>query len=233
MHSRQAFVLSTLRAIQTFLDTNKEALAPINDSGSRKTLDSLVQQFTAQAVAQSAGRVTSRGATSLQASLRDSLRNFHMKPIAEIARARLADVPEMKSFVLPGANTSSIRLVAMAGGMAEAAAKHSAVFVDRGLPEDFIVQLESAADALSRSLDTRAESHGRSVGATNALSALAKQGLACIRELNALVAPKLARDARLLGEWRTAKRVRRKSGPSNGTVTQEAVAPQPSPVSSS
>jgi hypothetical protein len=226
MHIRQTFILATLRAIQGLLDDNKHTVAPVNDSGARKTLDSLIQQLSTQAVDQDAGRVTSRGETSLQASLREALRQFHMKPIAEIARSRLRDVPEMVSFRLPRGTTPSLQLVAKAGGMADAAAKHSAVFIDRGLPQDFIAQLTAAADALNRSLDTRAKSHGRSTGATNALSALASEALACIRELNALVTPKLGRDDRLLGEWRTAKRVRRKSGPTLGRNT-----PSPEPES--
>ena len=217
--------------MQGFLDDNKDALTPVNDAGARKSLDTLVQQLTTQAVDQDAGRVSSRGETSLQASLRKALREFHMKPIAAIARARLRDVPEMRSFTLPRPTTSSLRLVAMAGGMADAATKHSAVFIDRGLPQDFIAQLTTAADALNQSLDTRAKSRGRSAGATTALSALATQATEVIRELDALVAPKLVRDDRLRGEWRTAKRIRRKSGPTTGTIAPSpVVAPTPAPT---
>jgi hypothetical protein len=223
LHSRQSSILATLRAIQGFLDDKKDIVAPLGDSGARKSLDALVEQLTAQAVDQDAGRVSSRGETSLQTSLRKTLREVHMRRIATIARARLRDVPEMRSFTLPRSNTSSLRLVAMAGGMADAAAKHAAVFIDRGLSQDFIAQLTTAADALNQSLDTRAKSRGRSTGATTALSALSKQAADVIRELDVLVAPKLSHDDRLLGEWRTAKRIRRKSGPSAGSIAPASV----------
>jgi hypothetical protein len=223
MHGSQSSILATLRAMQGFLDDNKDTVAPVDDSGARKSLDTLIQELTTQAVDQDAGRVTSRGETSLQASLRNALREFHMKPIATIARARLRDVPEMRSFMLPRKTTPSLRLVAMAGGMADAAAKHSAVFIDRGLPQDFIAQLTTAADALNQSLDTRAKSYGRSTGATTALSALAKQATSVIKELDVLVSPKLVRNDRLLGEWRTAKRIRRKTGPATGSTTSTPV----------
>lgn len=234
MHSRQSFILATLRAIQGFLDDNKEAVTPVNDSGARKTLDALVKQLTAQAVDQDAGRVNSRGETSLQASLRKTLREVHMKRIATIARARLRDVPEMRAFILPRSTTPSLRLVAMAGGMADAATQHSAVFIDRGLSQDFIAQLTTAADALNQSLDTRAKSRGRSTGATTALWALAKQAGQVIRELDVLVVPNIARDDRLLGEWRTAKRIHQKTGPATGTTQSPSViAPPPSVAASS
>jgi hypothetical protein len=216
VHSRQSSILATLRAIQGFLDDNKDVVAPVNDSGTRKSLDTLVQQLTTQAVDQDAGRVRSRGETSLQASLRKTLREVHMKQIATIARARLRDVPEMSSFVLPRPSTSSLRLVAMAGGMADAATKHAAVFIERGLAQDFIAQLTTAADALNQSLDVRAKNRGRAGGATTALSALATEAGGVIRELDVLVAPKLVRDDRLLGEWRTAKRIHHKPGRATG-----------------
>ena len=36
--------------MQGFLDDNKDALTPVNDSGARKSLDTLVQQLAPQAV---------------------------------------------------------------------------------------------------------------------------------------------------------------------------------------
>ena len=228
MHTRQTFLLSSLRAIQGFLDDNKDAIGSINDSGARKSLDALVQQITSQAVDQTAGRITGRGATSLEASLRASLRESHMKPIARIAKARLRHVPEMRSFTVPNKRTSSIRLIAMAGGMAEAAAKHASVFAERGLPQDFIARLTTAADALRQSLDARAKSHGQTVGATTALLALSRQATSCIHELDALVTPQLANNDRLLGAWRVAKRVRRKPGPNAESTTTTAPVPDAS-----
>lgn len=106
----------------------------------------------------------------------------------------------------------------MAGGMADAATKHAAVFIERGLPQDFIAQLTTAADALNQSLDTRAKSRGRSAGATTARSALTTQAREVIRELDVIVVPKLVRDDRLLGEWRTAKRIHRRSGRATGAT---------------
>ena len=229
MHSRQTYVLATARAIQGFLDANNDVLAAVNDSGARKSLDELVGELTVQAVDQDAGRVTSRGETSLQASLRKTLREVHMKRIATIARARLRDVPEMRSFMLPGPKTPSLKLVAMAGGMADAASKHSAVFIERGLPQDFIAQLTNTAAALNQSLDTRAKSYGRATGATSAIGALAREAAAVIRELDALVRPLILRDERLLGEWRTTSRIRRKTGPSAGS-TAAAVSTAPTTV---
>ncbi len=219
MHARQSSILESLRAIQLFLDGHPEELAPINASGTRKSLDTLVPQLTTQALDQDAGRVGGRGEASLHQSLRKELHDLHMKPIATIARARLRNVPEMSAFQLPPLATPSTVLVAKAGGMADAAAKHAAVFIERGLSQDFIAQLTAAATALSQASDSRAQSRTRSVGATSALAAFVAQARTVVRELDALVTLKVGRDERLIGEWRAAKRVHRKTGPATGSAT--------------
>ncbi len=227
MRNVLSFILATLRAIQGFLDQHNTLLAEVNASGARKSLDALVQQLVTQSVDQHSGRTASRGETALQASLRNDLRLFHMKPIANVARARLRDVPEMTAFRLPRAVTSSRQLVQIAAGMADAAAKHSTTFVEGGLPQDFIARLTASADALNQSLDTRAKSDGRSVGATTALDGLERPARAAIRVLDSLVLPFIVGNDRLLGEWRAAKRIHRKTGPASGSPAGGAT---PTPV---
>ena len=207
-----------MRATQAFLEQRKEQIAPVNESGARKDLDDLVDQFTTQSIDQKAGSANAKGETAMQVQLRGELRLTHMAPIAAIAQARLRDVPEMRAFRLPTAATPTTRLIADAGAMRDAAALHQPVFIQAGQPQDFIAQLEAATDALMASLTTRKQSLGNSKGATAALAALGKQGRAIIRILNTMVAPKLRLNDRLLGEWLSIKKVGRKRGPASGGV---------------
>ena len=227
MRNVLAFLFATLRAIQGFLDLHKDLLAEVNASRARKNLDALVQQLSTQSVDQHSGRTAARGETALQVALRNDLRLYHMKPIAIVAQARLRAVPEMKAFVFPRATTSSPRLVESARGMADAAAKHTAEFIEGGLSEDFIARLVAATDALSQSVDNRAKSDGRSIGATTALAGLEKPARAAIRVLDALVLPFIVNDDRLMGEWRAARRIHRKTGPASGSPAGGAT---PTPV---
>ena len=190
----------------------------MNESGARKNLDDLVLELSTQSVDQKAGRANGRGETARQAQLRDGLRLGQMKPIAEIAKAHLGDVPEMKALALPPADTSSTRLIADAGAMAEAAQVHNAVLVAGGLPADFIAQLNTAAQTLMGSLSGRTQSLGRSTGATARLSQLEKQARRMLRILDALVLPKIRLNDGLVREWRTVKAIPKKRGPAQGSA---------------
>lgn len=223
MHETQQALLATLRAVQSFLDDKKEEVAPVNESGARKNLDDLVLELSTQSIDQSAGRANGRGETARQAQLRDVLRLGQMKPIAAIAKAHLGDVPEMKALALPPVDTSSARLTTDAGAMAEAAQVHKDVLIASGLPQDFITQLNTAAQALTASLDGRTQSIGRSTGATARISQLEKQARKLLRILDALVVPKLRPNDGLVREWRTMKAIQKKRGPAQGSNASGSV----------
>ena len=225
---RQNMVLDTLRRVQLFLDRNDGVLGVINKSGARKTLDAIVAQLSTHAVNQDAGRVNSKGETAKQRAVRLALRS-HMRPVAAFAKAKLRDVPEFKALTLPDSRMNANRLVAAAGAMADAATPHAQVFVDSGLPADFVPQLIKAADDVSGSIDTRAESRGRRVGATAGLSAEDKKGRNALAILDTLVVPMLGTNDQLLAEWRSLKRVDHKPGRVIGQTTP-APTPVPTPV---
>ena len=226
MRARQGSVLETLRRVQGFLDANDGLFGALNKSGARTTLDRAIAQLTSHAVDQDAGRVNSKGETARQRALRLSLRQAHMRAIAAVARAKLRDVPEFQALELPDARMTSARLIAAAGSMAEAATKHEQVFVDAGLPSDFIAALLGAADAVKGSIDGRAQNRGRRVGATAGLAAEEKQGRNVVKVLDALVVPALGTNDSLIAEWRSLKRVSPRSTPT-------PVAPTTSPAPTS
>jgi hypothetical protein len=236
MNRQQSHVLETLRQVQVFLDTNAAVVGPTIAS-SRRSLDDVVAQLTSHSTAQESGNIASRGETARQRTLRSNLRQNHMRPIAEVAKQKLRDVPEFHSLTMPPSNATSAQLVARASAMADAAQSYEQVFTAVGLPDDFIPTLRSTAGDVSKSIDDRKQHAGKRSGATAGLQAEEKRGRSMLRLMDALVVPRLGSNDALLAEWKSAKRVTRKPGPAAGTVvpapaTTTSVQPaQPEPPS--
>lgn len=212
MRHRQSHMLETLRQVQVFLDTHASLVGP-GIAASRHTLDDVVSQLATYATAQEGGKINSRGESAKQRVLRRALRKSHMRPIAEVAKQKLRDVPEFHAFVMPASNATSTQLVAHALAMADAATVHEHVFREVGLPEDFISQLRAAADEVTRSINDRKQHASKRTGATAGLAAEERRGRSMLKLIDALVVPRLGSDDALLREWQSAKRVPRKPGP--------------------
>jgi hypothetical protein len=210
MRSDQVLVLDTARHVQAFLDDNAALIGP-SIASSRRNLDDVVAQLTALGVAQSSGTIASRGATARQKSLRTSLRANHMKPIADVAKQMLKDVPEFHSLTMPPKQVGATQLVHAATAMADAAQLHEGVFTGVGLPDDFIAQLHAAADAVTASLDSRQQQIGVRTGATAGIEAQESRARSLFKIINALVVPKLGSNAGLLAQWKSTKAISQKT----------------------
>ena len=227
MHFLQGLVLEALRRIQRFLEDNDAALGVVNQSSARKRLDETVTQIESHAVAQVAGRRTAEGETAKQQALRLELRTDHMRPVAVIAGQKLREQPEFKLLRLPPWNVRGARLTTAARDMANAAEKYTDLFVQEGLPSDFVAQLRTAADELDHSIDVRGQSRGQRAGATVGLKAETKRARGLIRVLDSAVRPKLGTNDELLREWQLASHIQRtrasqKAAPAGGTSTTAA-----------
>ena len=211
MRHRQSHVLETLRQAQVFLDDNAAVVGPAV-AASRRNLDDVVTQLTTFAAAQEGGNIYSRGETAKQRTLRGALRRDHMRPIAEVAKQKLRDVPEFHSLVMPPTNATSVQLVARATAMADAAQVHEQVFMEVGMPDDFVASLRSLAAEVAQSIDDRKQHASKRSGATAGLAAEEKRGRNMLKLIDALVVPRLRNNDALVAEWRSAKRVPKKPG---------------------
>ena len=235
MKHEQSQLLEALRQVQVFLDRNASVVGP-TIAVSRRNLDDVVNSLTAHAAMQETGGMNSRGETAKQKTLRAALRKDHMAPIAEVAKQKLRDVPEFHALVMPAATSSSARLAAHAAAMADAAKAHEQVFKDAGLPDDFIDSLATVADEVSKSIDDRKQHSSKRSGATAGLLAEEKRGRSMLKLINSLVMPRLRNNDALLGEWKAAKRVPRKPGPTPTAVGNAAPTPAanvPTPAAAS
>src|SRR5579884_2999508 len=120
MKARQSVLLETARNVHAFLDANATTIGPAIASA-RSNLDDAVAQLTALAITQAGSKTASKGATARSQSVRTTLRNNYMKPVATVAQLFVPDVPEIAALTLPKKQLSSAALVAAAQAMADAA----------------------------------------------------------------------------------------------------------------
>ena len=224
MKYHEGSMLEALRRIDTFLDAQPTAFAPLMGSAARQELTDTITQLSASATAQEVGGRASRGETSKLGALRLALRIHQMDPIAAIAKLRLPAVPDFSSLTTPRSTVSTERLLAAAAAMGEAAARHAAVFTANGLPADFIVRLQASAQALQDAIDGRSGQTVVRSGATATLAAEERRGRTIITVLNGLLLPLIGADAGLQAAWTTAKRVARKPGVKIGARASAAPA---------
>jgi hypothetical protein len=231
MQQHEGNTLFSLRKAQDFLDAHADVLTGVARSGLRRRLDDAVTTLSGHASDQSRNQLSARGATKKHQSLRRVLLSDHMAPIARIARVELAATPEIEPLRMPNGQANIERLVAAANGMAKAAAPHAQTFIDAGLPEDFIKQLQDVARAVLDAQREYAQSVGRASAATSSLHSKLVDARRVVHALDALVSKALKDDRNLLDNWKQVKHVLRgRTAPETIAAPNTASAPVVSPT---
>lgn len=209
MRKRQAHLRDTLVRVQRFLDDNAAAVGPVNTSGARQALDAAAEQLTASSVAQHEHAIGSTGETQKQRALRFTLRNQFLRPIAKVASAKLAEVPELSALKLPSKDLRGSSVTTAAYTMANAAAPYSATFIAAGLKPDFLDGLRALAGELEASRVGRSDHLIARRASTITLRAETSNGYAALRLLDAAIEQQVPGDEQLLTEWKAVRRVPR------------------------
>jgi uncharacterized protein with FMN-binding domain len=201
-----AVVLSTLQNVQEFMTTNASALGSLNTSGSRRALDALEGDLSSHAASQTRSGSGRKAAIARQRVLKSALLVKYLRPISAIAEAQLAQSPDFIEMKLPSRIKATPQLLATAAAMAGAASPYAATFIDAGMSTDFIAELEAAAEALKAGATIKGSVSASQLGATGALKATTKQARKVVRQLDALIQPRLASNIALLTKWKATKR---------------------------
>lgn len=224
MNQIQLLQVQALRRAQAFLDGRQDVVGTLNSTSARKTLDASVARIGTTVDEQGTRSRETRGETNRRLQLEAELRNAHMGPIAEFARARLTGTPNFAALTPAAGRFRGERLVNAARAMADAAAPFAAQFTEASFPADFLDQLRLAGEEVRSSIDARATKHGQRAGATQGLNAALTEGLASLRAISPVVKRALRGNDALLAEWRSASRVTRKAGrPAGSPVVIPAV----------
>jgi hypothetical protein len=201
-------LLSSFQRVQEFLSQHAVAGAPDGLGTQAAELGDVVKRLSSEAVDQEAGGRFVRVHVKSQREMREALWKQHLQPISRVAREVFGVTGMDKAFRMPKHRSVNQPLIASARAMVEAARKTEEVFLTHGLRADFIAQLEQATTELETVRTARVESARRRVTATAAVKEQLKRGRKAVRLLNAILAPRLAKDPELLRAWESARRTR-------------------------
>jgi hypothetical protein len=225
-------MLRSLRSVKTFLEAHVAALGAVVNTGARRNLDAAIAELSSHAAKQTGSYLDAKGSTQRQGALRRVLLRDHMAPIARIAAAELPHTEAMKPLRMPSGRPTAEKLAAAADGMAEIAAKYADVFIEQGLPADFVARLAAAASAVLGVIGDRDQSYSQRKGATTGLKEKLSHGRKVVRILDSFVQTALQDDLPLLAEWNSIKRVRNtpvRAASAESSNSAAVPTPQPTP----
>lgn len=241
MKSRQSRALQAFRRVEAWFAENPQVLTNAGSSQAALSnqigaLKQVVETMTAGATEQTMQKSQATLAARDETTLRTEIRSLHVKAIVRVAGALRGKVSGMGVFKLPADSLSSETLLHAAEAVRTAASVYKDVFVEHGLPIDFLDRLETAGAALKESVDARGVARSRVAGATKTLASELALGRQILTILDAALSHTLRSDASLLTSWRQAKRVTVKGVASRapliaGPVPGSAASAAPSNVS--
>jgi hypothetical protein len=202
-----AYRLAALRGAQQFLADHADRLARVAQTGACRRLYSILADLSMLVTEQAAATLQMRGATRRLHALRRRLMEDHLAPISSIARADLTRAPELAPFRLPRGTPSVERLAGIAHGMARAAAPHAAIFIEAGLPHDFLDRLDAAADAIIEARSARDACRNRVRAATAGIRFRLAEGRRIISVLDTFVRSESRDDDELRAAWLSVRAV--------------------------
>jgi hypothetical protein len=212
MYQTQERHLQALRRMVGWFPDHPSVIAGTGASavaltGQVTALQGVIVRVTDYAAAQ----VTQYGQSTLAAkdelTLRKELRSLHLKAIVSMAKGLKGKVPGMGVFKLPSGRTKPETLLQQAQSVRVTASPYRAVFVEHGLPGDFLEQLDASIAALKQSVDARGAARSGVSEATTGLKAEFALAAQIAKTMDASLTHVLKSDASLMQSWRQAKRI--------------------------
>jgi hypothetical protein len=223
MKSQQTRGLQAFRRIEAWFAEHPQVIAASGSSAAALSnqvdaLKQVVASMTARAAEQASQTGQATLAAKDEATQRHELRSLHLKTIVRVAGALRGKVPGMGVFKLPNRSLSSDTLFHAAEALRTTAAVYRDVFVEHGLPADFLDQLDAATTALGASVDARGVARARVSGASSGLETDLALGRQIVAMIDASLAHALKSDLPMLASWHQAKRATVKGVTSRGGV---------------
>lgn len=207
MNNQETNRLETFLRVRQFV-AGHAAQFPATSRGGEvlAELEGVISELENKTTAQDSDRRAVKEGTSLVAAARAELR----EDLAAIRRtARVFNVQGLEDkFRLPK-HTRDQELLATARAFAGDAAPLKAEFVRRGMPADFLADLEADINAFAQTLEVRTQHAGSKVAATAGIDDAIERGADLLEELDAIVRNTFRNDAATLAEWTSASHTAR------------------------
>ena len=218
MKSKQTRGLQAFRRVEAWFAAHPDVIPASGSSATAlasrvDALKSVIERMSAQAATQTTQDQQTTLAAKDEKRLRHELRTLHMRAIVRVAHALHGTVPGMGIFKMPAPGATSESLVHAAEALHTTAALYADVFVEHGLPSDFLEQLAAATSALKGSVDARGLARSRRTEATTSIGNDLELGRRVVSTIDASLAHALKDQPATLAAWRQAKRVTAKVGP--------------------
>jgi hypothetical protein len=172
------------------------------------SLNTVISELESHAAAQFSSTRASKEGTTLKAVALANLQE-DLEAISRTARALALTMPGLNDkFRLPR-NVGAQAWLAAARSFAEDALPLKAEFIWRGLPANFLDDLQAGITELEQAVDRKGQLSGESVAASAAIDEAIDRGMQIVRELDAIVRNTFRDNDVTLAEWASARHVER------------------------
>lgn len=171
-------------------------------------LSQVITELETHTGAQSSGLTTARQSTRSKAVARDELERS-LKAISRTARSMSLSVPGMEQKFRFSRDLKDQDLLTTARMFAADALPLKAEFVKRGLPANFLDDLEEDISAFEEALTRQTQGTTTHVNATATIDDLIERGMNTVRELDPIMRNIHAGNTGKLAAWLSASRVER------------------------
>lgn len=171
-------------------------------------LNDAIDTLETHTSAQSSGRGTARQGASSKAAARDELMR-DLEAISRTARAMGQTTPGLDDkFRIPH-NQGNQVVLAFARAAAADALPLQAEFIRRGMPADFLEDLQADIDLMEQAIARQAQGTESHVTATAAIDREIERGMNAVRQLDPVMRNMFAADPATLAAWMSASHVER------------------------
>ena len=171
-------------------------------------LNTVIAEMDTHSAAQSSGQNAASGSAAGKAAARDELRR-DLEAISRTARVMAHATPGLENKFRAPRSISDQSLLAMARAFADDALPLKNEFTRRGLPDDFLEDLDNDIEEFERAINQRIQSRETHVSATAAIDDVIERGVQTVRELDVYVRNKHAGDPATLAAWTSASHTER------------------------
>ena len=207
MQKEQEHLIEALARVEDFLGSHQAVMATVITSKAHQNFSASRERLVEHMKAQAEHTRGIRAAAAVKRRLAIRLVRDHFRPIAVVAKKHLRSAEEFAALTQPRKRPRHVALVAAGHGMARAAQLHEALFLEAGLPADFLAQLVTATEALEAGITAKGRAESLRVEATAGLAKEGRVARFALRLLDARVRSVVREDDALIDRWGKVSRV--------------------------
>lgn len=217
----------TFLRVREFMAERAADFPPTTLAGELATrLNNVINEMNTHTTAQSSGRSAVLQSSTSKAAARDELRR-DLDAISRTARVIAFSTPGLKDKFRAPRSVSDQALLTTARAFAADALPLKTEFTRRGLPDDFLEDLNSDIEEFEQVINQKIRKREAQVAATAAIDAALERGINIVRELDAVMRNSLSRDHAPLAAWLSASHTER--APRRATTAEAPTTPTTPP----